>query len=161
MHSDDQEWLVSWHGRTDVPAGKRHGVAGVCVGPMGLLVLISADGHSWDFPAGRPEGDETDEETLRREMREEACVEVLDAHLLGYARSECVVGRENGLVLVRSFWRAAVRIDAWKPEFEIQHRLVVPTSEVARYVLDPDGAFTRIHLRALVEAGLSLDEAAG
>ena len=28
-------------------------------------------------------------------------------------------GHERGLVLVRSFWRAEVRIDPWEPEFEI------------------------------------------
>jgi hypothetical protein len=35
-------------------------------------------------------------------MREEACAEVLDAELLGFARSESVQGHEQGLVLIRS-----------------------------------------------------------
>jgi 8-oxo-dGTP pyrophosphatase MutT (NUDIX family) len=155
-HSDGQDWSVSWHGPGDLPAGTRHGAAGVCVTSAGLLVLISADGHAWDFPAGRPEGEETDEETLRREMREEACAEVLDARLLGYARSECVMGREHGLVLVRSFWRAVIRVGAWRPEFEIQHRVLAPPSDIARYVGDADSPFTRIHQRALVEAGIAV-----
>jgi hypothetical protein len=94
-------------------------------------------------------------------MREEACVEVLEARLLGYSRGERVKGHEYGLVLVRSFWRADVRLDAWKPEFEIDHRRIVSASEAARYVRDPDGAATRIHLRALVEAGLSVGETPG
>ena len=87
-------------------------------------------------------------------MREEACVEVLEARLLGYSRGECVQGHERGLVLVRSFWRADVRIDAWQPEFEIEHRRIVPATQATRYVRDPDDAATRIHLRALVEAGI-------
>ena len=81
-----------------------------------------------ELPAGRPEGEETLEETLRRELREEACVEVLTARLLGYTRGKCVQGREQGLVLVRSVWRADVRILAWEPELEIEHRLVVPAA---------------------------------
>jgi 8-oxo-dGTP pyrophosphatase MutT (NUDIX family) len=76
VRSGDQDWLVSWHRPDHEPSGTRHGSAGVCLGPDGALVLISPDGSVWDFPAGRPEGDETDDQTLRREMREEACVEV-------------------------------------------------------------------------------------
>ena len=108
MHANDQEWLVSWHGPDDEPAGTPHGAAGVCVGPEGELVLVSADGRRWETPAGRPEDEETLEDTLRRELREEACVEVLAARLLGYTRGKCVQGHEQGLVLVRSIWRADV-----------------------------------------------------
>jgi hypothetical protein len=36
----------------------------------------------------------------------------------------------------------------------IEHRLVVPAALGARYVRYPDEGATRIHLRALVEAGL-------
>ena len=154
MHANGQEWLVSWHAPDDEPAGTLHWAAGVCVGPEGELVLVSADGLQWELPAGRPEGEETFEGTLRREVREEACVEVLTARLLGYTRGKCVQGHEQGLVLVRSVWRADVRILAWEPEFEIEHRLVVPAALGARYVRYPDEGATRIHLRALVEAGL-------
>ena len=154
MHADGQEWLVSWHSPDDEPVGAPHGAAGVCVGPDDELVLVSADGRRWELPAGRPEGEETLEETLRRGLREEACVEVLTARLLGYTRGKCVQGREQGLVLVRSVWRADVRILAWEPEFEIEHRLVVPAPLGARYGRYPDEGATRIHRRARVEAGL-------
>ena len=153
MRANEQEWLVSWHGPDDAPGGKPHGAAGVCVGPEGQLVLISTDARSWGFPAGRPEGDRPPSRRCGGRCQE-ACVEVLDARLLGYSRGECVEGRELGLVLVRSFWRADVRIDAWKPEFEIAHRRIISASEAVRHVRDPDEAITRIHLRALVEAGL-------
>lgn len=147
-----------WHGPAEAPPGTPHGAAGVCVGPEGELVLISPDGREWTFPAGRPEGDETDQETLRREVPEEACVEVLEARPLGFSRGECVQGHELGLVLVSSFWRADVRIDPWEPEFEIEHRRIVPCSAAARYVVGSDGAVDLIHLRALVEAGLVSSE---
>ena len=154
MHANGQEWLVSWHSPDDEPVGAPHGVAGVCVGQEGELVLVGTDGRRWELPAGRPEGEETLEATLRRELREEACVEVLTARLLGYTRGKCVQGHEQGLVLVRSVWRADVRILAWEPEHEIEHRLVVPAALGARYVRYPDEGATRIHLRSLVEAGL-------
>ncbi len=128
----------------------------MCLGPDETLVLISPDGERWDLPAGRPEGDETDEQTLRREVREEACVEVTESQLLGYARSECVAGDELGLVLVRSLWRADVTILDWDPQFEISHRLLVPASSLRRDDLERLTVFTGIHLRALAEAGLQV-----
>ena len=154
LRSKDQDWLVSWHRPDDQPLGKRHGAAGVCLGPGGALVLISDDGTLWDFPAGRPEGDETDEQTLRREVREEACVEVTASRLLGYARSECIGGHEVGLILVRSLWGADVTIHDWEPQFEIPHRLLIPNADLTSEALDRLTAFTGIHMRALVEAGL-------
>jgi len=38
--------------------------------------VISPDGGIWDLPAGRPVPGENWEETLRREMDEEACATV-------------------------------------------------------------------------------------
>jgi 8-oxo-dGTP pyrophosphatase MutT (NUDIX family) len=167
--SGGQRWLVSWHPAAAAPAGhnhgargaaapagRNHGAAGICVGNDGRdLVLISPDRTHWGFPAGRPEGAETLAETLAREMREEACVEVLDARLLGFARSECVEGHERGLVLVRSYWLAEVAIGPWKPQFEIEHRKVVPAVEATTHVRDPEAVATRISMRALAEAGLA------
>jgi 8-oxo-dGTP pyrophosphatase MutT (NUDIX family) len=118
------------------------------------LVLISPDGVVWGFPAGRPEGAETPEETLRREVLEEACARVTTARLLGFARSECVAGHEKGRVLVRSFWRADVDVLPWEPRFEIPHRRLVPTADARTHVRDPDTATTRVSIRALAEAGL-------
>jgi 8-oxo-dGTP pyrophosphatase MutT (NUDIX family) len=152
--SGGQHWLVSWHPADAEPEGRPHGAAGICVGGNGRdLVLISPDQVHWGFPAGRPEGAETPRETLSREMREEACVEVLDARLLGFSRSECIQGHEQGLVLVRSYWLAQVEIGPWEPQFEIVHRRIVPAVQATTYVRDPDPAATRISMRALAEAG--------
>ncbi|MFC0527536.1 NUDIX hydrolase [Phytohabitans kaempferiae] len=149
-----QRWLVSWHPPEVEPAGRPHGAAGACVAGD-RLVLISHDGTHWGFPAGRPDGDESAEETLRREVWEEACARVETARLLGHARSECVAGHEAGLVLVRSYWRAEVEVLPWRPRFEIAHRRLVPAAEAAGHVRDPDPVGTRIAQRALLEAALA------
>jgi ADP-ribose pyrophosphatase YjhB (NUDIX family) len=127
----DQDWLVSWHPAGEPPSsGKRHGSEAVCVLPDGNVVMISEDhGSSWGLPGGRPEGDEDWRQTLDREVLEEACAVVNDATLLGYARSECIRGHEQGLVLVRSFWRATVTLCDWDPQHEITDRKVVSATD--------------------------------
>ena len=116
-----------------------------------LLVLISHNGCDWDFPAGRPQGNENWERTLRREVLEEACATVGDARLLGFACGRCTHGHEEGLVLVRSFWLADVVLHPWVPRFETSHRRVVPATELSSH-LSP--AFMPIYRRALDEAGV-------
>ncbi|MEV0166639.1 8-oxo-dGTP pyrophosphatase MutT (NUDIX family) [Nonomuraea fuscirosea] len=154
VQSHGQSWLASWHPAGDPPPGRPHGSAGVCLTDADELVLISHDGEHWGFPAGRPEGEETYEETLRREMWEEACVTVTAARLLGYVRSECVRGHERGLVLVRAFWRAATLPHPWEPRFEIRHRRLVPAADARHHVRDPNVVNRRFDHRALAEAGL-------
>jgi 8-oxo-dGTP pyrophosphatase MutT (NUDIX family) len=146
-----QRWVTSWHPPVVAPSGNHHGSAGICVTDGGDVVLSSADGASWDFPAGRPEGDETWEQTLRREMLEEACAAVTDARLLGFSRGRCVGGAEAGLVLVRSIWLARVELLAWEPQFEIRFRRLLPPCEAIELVSQ---VFKRVWERAFAEAGL-------
>ncbi|KKM22436.1 hypothetical protein LCGC14_1625320, partial [marine sediment metagenome] len=69
----------------------------------------------------------------------------------GFCRSSCIAGREAGLVIVRSFWRAQVVLGAWEPKFETSHRRVVPASEVLSHL---PAVFVPIYGRALNEAGV-------
>lgn len=118
----------------------------------GNVVRITQDGERWGFPGGRPEGHETWEETLRREVKEEACVEVTEARLLGFGRGECIRGHEKGLVLVRSIWLANVQVLEWVPELETVGRKFVSPDQVLSE-LEPD-VFISFHYRALIAAHL-------
>ena len=121
-----QDWTESWHPpELPPPDGRPHGSGGMCFTPEGAIVLVTQDGASWEFPAGRPEGDEDWRETLDREMLEEACAVVEDATLLGYARGTCLAGFEAGLVLVRSLWVAEVTLQPWRPRHETTGRMLV------------------------------------
>lgn len=154
-HSNGQEWIITWHVPGVAPGGKPHGSAGICVTPEGSVVLISADGTRWDLPACRPEGSEDWEETLRREMLEEACAMVRTARLLGFSRGHCIRGPEEGLVLVRAIWRADVELHPWEPRFEISHRRVVPVADLLSHLAVDAEDFLPMWRRALIEAGLA------
>ncbi len=154
LRSNDQDWSAAWHPPTRAPDGTPHGVAGVCRTDDDKIVFISHDGEHWGFPAGRPEPGESVEETLRREVLEEACARVVAARLLGYTRGECVRGPQQGLVLVRSYWRAEVEVQPWLPRFEIPHRRVVEAREAFDHLSEFDLAATRLSCRALHEAGV-------
>lgn len=149
--SDGQDWLVAWHPPPDPPPGTPHGSAAVCV-VADQVVLVSSDGRLWGLPGGRPEHDETWTDTLRREVREEACATVTACRLLGFSRGECVRGHEAGLVLVRAFWRAEVKLDPWEPGFEMVGRRLVPAGQALASMWIQDG-LDPMYRRIFTEAG--------
>jgi ADP-ribose pyrophosphatase YjhB (NUDIX family) len=107
------------------------------------------------LPGGRPEPGEDWADTLRREVREEACATVTDARLLGFSRGECVRGTPAGLVLVRAWWRAEVRPDAWQPQFEIARRRLVPIAEAFDSIWTEAG-FGPLYRQIFLEAALPI-----
>jgi 8-oxo-dGTP pyrophosphatase MutT (NUDIX family) len=148
------DWRMAWHPPGTVPAGKPHGASAFCVTARGNVVLVSTDGSRWGWPGGRPERGESWEDTLRRELNEEACAKVTDARLLGFVRSKCLSGPEEGLVLVRSIWRAEVALLPWHPEYEIPFRRLVPARDLPKHLWIEDGA-APIYSRAAREASLA------
>src|SRR3954453_5535067 len=84
-------WTVTWHPPTRPPSGTAHGSQAICVSDAGH-VLITGDGQAWGWPGGRPEGNETWLDTLRREVQEEACATVTEAQLLGFTQGRCLAG---------------------------------------------------------------------
>ncbi len=154
LYAEGQRWMLTWHMPDSPPGGRPHGSMGICVTPEGSVVIVSADGTHWALPAGRPEGAEDWEETLRREVREEACAIVRTARLLGFSRGRCISGREEGLVLVRAIWRADVELQPWQPRFEIRRRCVVPAAHLLSRLTLEEG-YLPTYRRALIEAGLA------
>ena len=150
--SRGHRWITSWHSTAEAPDWEMYGSAGICVTSGGEVVVVSTDENSWDFPAGRPEGDEDWEQTLRREMLEEACAVVTASRLLGFARGRHIEGDVVGLPIVRSVWLAQVDLLEWNPQFEIRFRRLVPAAQAIEAVL-PE--YEQLWARVFHEAGLS------
>jgi ADP-ribose pyrophosphatase YjhB (NUDIX family) len=150
-----QDWRVAWYPPPGPPPGTPHGAAAVCVSG-GRVVLVSRDGRWWGIPGGRPEGKESWDGTLRREVREEACAVVTGCTLLGFTRGVCVRGPQEGLVLVRSLWRADVCLESWDPCFEMAYRRLVPAGEALRSVTAAESAMGPVYRRMFMQAAITL-----
>jgi ADP-ribose pyrophosphatase YjhB (NUDIX family) len=152
--SGGQQWLVSWHPPPVPPQTGPRMVPRVSVTADGDIVVISPDGTIWNLPAGRPEPGESWEQTLRREMDEDACATVAGARLLGFTRGQCVTGPECGRVLVRSVWRADVELRPWEARSEIADRRVVAAATVEEALLLGSHPFAAIIRCELQEAAV-------
>ncbi len=152
IYSRGHRWATSWHPPSPVPEGEKNGACGICMNGSGEIVLISGDGLLWDFPAGRPEADEDWEQTLRREVLEEACAIVKDARLLGFSCGRRLESEALGPVFVRSIWLAQVEVLDWNPLFETRHRKLVPAADALKQVL-PE--WEPLWSRAFLEAGVA------
>ena|SRR6478672_8552367 len=153
VRSNGGDWLIAWQPPLAAPSGQPHGANAFCVTDENRVVLISNDGERWGWPGGRPEGDESWEETLRREILEEACSVIRSARFLGFCRGVCLNGPEAGLVLVRFIWRAEVELLPWTPHFEIAHRRAIAATDLLVHLWIDEG-FEPIYYRALTEARL-------
>lgn len=68
VRANGGEWIVDWHPASSMaPEGTPHGAAGICLTRDSGLVLISNDDARWGLPGGRPEEEESWEQTLLRE----------------------------------------------------------------------------------------------
>ena len=104
--------------------------SGLCYTADGRAVLVSQDGRSWALPGGHPEPGETLEEAFCREVREEACAQVLQHVYLGCQRiHESDGATEMPIYYQTRFW-ARLALDAFVPLHETAHRLLVAPGEV-------------------------------
>jgi len=59
-------------------------IYGVCFDNNGNILIIRTPNENWNIPGGTPEDDETPEQTLKRELEEEADVTIGKNVMIGY-----------------------------------------------------------------------------
>ena len=86
IETDKGKILLTWIRADDLSEFKPcFQVYGIIFNNIGEILLIQEKGK-WKIPGGTPEGNETAVETLKRELLEEADVEVMDILPLGAQR---------------------------------------------------------------------------
>jgi 8-oxo-dGTP pyrophosphatase MutT (NUDIX family) len=124
-------WKVSLQPPDERPEGANQGSEAICMLDDIETVLVRSTSGRLNTPGGRAEEGESSDETMIREVREEACAEVTSWQLLGYARSECLEGERPGHVMVRDMYIARVQLMPWHcTDEETMERLIVPLDDL-------------------------------
>lgn len=114
---------MRWVGDADVVASRVYGIA---FDPDGRLLLVggvASDPGFW-LPGGGIEGEETEEDALRRELMEEAGATILDLKRLGAQRSD---DPRDGTAHQAFYWCRISLDEQFFPEHEIgEFTLVAP-----------------------------------
>ena len=93
-------------------------------------LLIVKNGKTWTIPGGHPEPNESQLETLEREIMEEACITIKDIRYIG-----AVEVVENGQTYYQLRYTAKVSdILPFKNEWETSERLFVSLEKLNEYI---------------------------
>jgi ADP-ribose pyrophosphatase YjhB (NUDIX family) len=103
---------------------------GLCFTGEGLVVLVRLPCYGWTLPGGTVEPGEHPDDTLVREVHEEACARVVRSRYLASQHvwdPEAPDGRSSHYQ--SRFW-ARVELSLWAPQHETVERCLVPPAAV-------------------------------
>ena len=148
LYVGDEIVTFRWHDETMVPGVLQAQIYGFCVTPDKRVILVRDSGEDrFTLPGGQIEPGESAEDALRREVREEAQVQIHDIALLGSLEVaiRCLVDAE--VKQHQQQLRFICRVDYVREfipnfgGFETCERLLVPPSMLPSYI-DWMGQFT-------------------
>jgi ADP-ribose pyrophosphatase YjhB (NUDIX family) len=122
--ADGAGYRVSWFDPPfRPPLAETTQALGICFTPEGQIVLVTWNDTDWTLPGGTVEPGETLEQTLAREVHEEACARVLASAYIGCQRVEPLDGGPT-LYYQTRFW-ARVELEPFEPTHEMTARKLV------------------------------------
>jgi 8-oxo-dGTP pyrophosphatase MutT (NUDIX family) len=123
-------WTASWFDPPFRPEPPDCNQAyGLCFTARGRIVLVRDRADYWNLPGGGVEEGESLEDTLRREVREEACAEVVSCQYIGCQRVDDLENPAGSLRYYQSRFWARVELLPWAPRHEIVERRLVSPDE--------------------------------
>lgn len=120
---------------------------GICFTGSGEIVLVRTDPDYWNLPGGGVEPGETLEETLTREVFEEACSKVVRSRYIGCQRIDDPEHPDGPQRYYQARFWARVELEPWAAHFETRERRLVKPEDfsstltwghapTARHILD-------------------------
>lgn len=133
---DGRDIKLEWNDSETFPEGVQVSqVTGYCVNEDGHLLLVK-NKHGWGFPGGHPEREETVQETLHRELKEEANAEIEPLALIGYMEVDDPQNEdaEGKHYLQLRYLAKVTSLADWSGEFETDDRMFSPLADIPKHI---------------------------
>ncbi|MDD4476595.1 MAG: NUDIX domain-containing protein [Patescibacteria group bacterium] len=133
---DGREVFLEWTESNSIPNNIRISqVVGYCIDNAGKILIVK-NKRGWGFPGGHPEIGEKPEDTLRREVAEEAYVTLKEPRLIGYMEVKDPQNESiEGTHYIQLRYLAKIEtVNEFKKEFETSERDFVDVNSLSQYI---------------------------
>lgn len=125
------EWVESDFFPGDIKISQ---VVGYCLDDNNRILIVRDEG-GWGFTGGHPEPGESPEETLRREVAEEACVSLGEPKFIGYLEVMDPKNELGDTHYIQLRYMADIKtVSDFKKEFETFERKFVDIGSLPQYI---------------------------